>query len=81
VRWAVRRLIARGVLRLVERSKAGHVVEVRLPAEVPAAPPGPIPPRRCAPIAPTPSRSWTFSNIQLSAAPSTCVNAAVVSIA
>jgi 5-methylcytosine-specific restriction endonuclease McrA len=38
-RWAVRRLIARGVLRLVERSKAGHVVEVRLPAQVPAVGP------------------------------------------
>ena len=36
-RWAVRRLIARGILRLVERSKAGHVVEVRLPDQVPAA--------------------------------------------
>ena len=35
VRWAVRRLIALGVLRLVERSKVGHVVEVRLPEQVP----------------------------------------------
>jgi len=50
VRWAVRRLIARGVLRLVERSKAGHVVEVRLPEQVPAAPPGPIPRRPLCPI-------------------------------
>jgi 5-methylcytosine-specific restriction endonuclease McrA len=33
-RWAVRRLIAHGALRLVERSKAGHVVEVRLPDEI-----------------------------------------------
>jgi len=33
-RWAVRRLIAHGVLRLVERSKAGHVVEVHLPDEI-----------------------------------------------
>src|SRR5437879_7266132 len=33
-RWAVRRLIAHGVLRLVERSKAGHLVEVRLPDEI-----------------------------------------------
>src|SRR5260370_10588892 len=39
VRWAVRRLVAQGVLRLVERSKAGHVVEVRLPSEVRAARP------------------------------------------
>ena len=39
VRWAVRRLVAHGVLRLVERSKAGHLVEVRLPSEVHAARP------------------------------------------
>lgn len=38
MRDAVRRLIDRGVLRLVERSKFGHLVEVRLPDEVPAAP-------------------------------------------
>jgi len=36
VRWAVRRLIARGVLRLVERNQTGHFVEVRLPEEIPA---------------------------------------------
>jgi len=30
----VRRLAAQGALRLVERSKAGHVVEVRLPDEI-----------------------------------------------
>jgi 5-methylcytosine-specific restriction endonuclease McrA len=34
VRPAVRRLVAKGVLRLVERTKAGHVVEVRLPEEI-----------------------------------------------
>jgi 5-methylcytosine-specific restriction endonuclease McrA len=34
VREAVRRLIAKGALRLVERSKAGHIVEVRLPEEI-----------------------------------------------
>jgi 5-methylcytosine-specific restriction endonuclease McrA len=34
-REAVRRLVACGVLRLVERSKQGHVAEVRLPKEVP----------------------------------------------
>jgi 5-methylcytosine-specific restriction endonuclease McrA len=49
VRWAVRRLIARGFLRLVERSKAGHVVEVRLPDQVPAVPAGPIDPRPLCP--------------------------------
>jgi predicted DNA-binding transcriptional regulator len=31
---AVRRLVARGVLRLTERGQAGHVVEVRLPEEI-----------------------------------------------
>lgn len=31
---AVRRLVARGVLRLIERGQAGHVVEVRLPEEI-----------------------------------------------
>lgn len=34
VKRAVRRLIARGVLRLIERGQAGHVVEVRLPEEI-----------------------------------------------
>jgi hypothetical protein len=34
VREAVRRLIAQGALRLVQRSKAGHLVEVRLPGEI-----------------------------------------------
>jgi len=34
VREAVRRLVAQGALRLVQRSKAGHVVEVRLPEEI-----------------------------------------------
>jgi predicted DNA-binding transcriptional regulator len=33
-REAVRRLVEQGALRLVERSKAGHVVEVRLPEEI-----------------------------------------------
>ena len=45
VRWAVRRLIARGILRLVERSKAGHTVEVRLPGEIQTLGKGPIPRR------------------------------------
>src|SRR6266705_6261527 len=34
VRLAVRRLVTKGALRLVERTKAGHVVEVRLPGEI-----------------------------------------------
>jgi hypothetical protein len=33
-RNAVRRLVAKGALRLVERSKAGHVIEVLLPEEM-----------------------------------------------
>jgi len=41
-REAVRRLVAKGVLRLVERSRAGHVVEVRLPEEIRALRPGSI---------------------------------------
>jgi len=36
-RWSVRRLISRGVLRLVQCSKAGHVVEVLLPDQILAA--------------------------------------------
>jgi 5-methylcytosine-specific restriction endonuclease McrA len=36
-RESVRRLVDQGVLRLVERSNVGHLVEVRLPGEVPAA--------------------------------------------
>jgi hypothetical protein len=34
VRKAVRSLVAKGALRLAERSRAGHVVEVRLPEEI-----------------------------------------------
>jgi hypothetical protein len=34
VRLAVRRLAERGALRLIERSKAGHLVDVRLPEEI-----------------------------------------------
>ena len=34
VREAVRRLVAHGALRMVQRSKLGHVVEVRLPGEI-----------------------------------------------
>src|SRR5712691_5377066 len=37
VRNAVRRLADQGVLRLVARTKSGHVVEVRLPKEIRAA--------------------------------------------
>ena len=34
VREGVRRLVSQGALRLIQRSKAGHVVEVRLPGEI-----------------------------------------------
>lgn len=37
VRDAVRRLVSQDALRLVERSKAGHVTEVRLPEEIRSA--------------------------------------------
>src|SRR5260370_37626357 len=37
VRKAVGRLVAQGVLRMVQRSKTGHVVEVRMPYEIPDA--------------------------------------------
>jgi 5-methylcytosine-specific restriction endonuclease McrA len=39
VRQAVRRLVTKGALRLVERTRAGHVVEVRLPGEIRAVRP------------------------------------------
>ena len=39
VRRAVRRLVAHGALRLLQRNKSGHLAEVRLPSEVPAASP------------------------------------------
>jgi len=45
-RNAVRRLVDHGALRLVDRTEAGHVVEVRLPHEIRAARPGPAAPRR-----------------------------------
>jgi len=60
VRWAVRRLVAQGVLRLVERSKAGHLVEVRLPSEVRAARPRQITRR---PLSRT--RAFDFDDLDL----------------
>ena len=44
-RVAVRRLVAHGALRLVERSRSGHLIEVRLPAEICGACPAGITPR------------------------------------
>jgi hypothetical protein len=55
-RWALRRLIAHGVLRLVERSKAGHVVDVRLPDEIRASRHRTIRRRAARPV----SRSFDF---------------------
>jgi len=40
VRQAVRRLDELGALRLLERSKTGHLVEMRLPDQIPALRPG-----------------------------------------
>lgn len=40
VREAVRRLASNGALRLLERSRKGHLIEVRLPEEIRAAFPG-----------------------------------------
>ena len=40
-RTSVHRLVARGALRLIERSRAGHVVEILLPEEIPATGPNP----------------------------------------
>src|SRR5260370_36066571 len=39
-RKAVRRLVAKGALRLAERSRAGHVGKMRLPEENPSGPAG-----------------------------------------
>src|SRR5260370_7177595 len=58
-RWALRRLIAHGVLRLVERSKAGHVVELRLPDEILATRPRRIC-RAAPPPPPSPSSHLHF---------------------
>ena len=38
----MRRLVVLGALRVVQRSKAGHILEVRLPDEIPSACPGAI---------------------------------------
>jgi len=50
-RLAVRRLVSNGALRLVARSKAGHVVEVRLPSEILAEHPEATGPRPVIPAA------------------------------
>ena len=58
VRESVRRLAVLGALRLVQRSKAGHVLEVRLPEEIRPARPGvavggPINPSPAASLSPS----------------------------
>jgi len=57
-RKAVRRLIGKGALRLAERSRAGHVVKVRLPEEIRSLGAGKIgrAPRRVCLARPTSSR-------------------------
>src|SRR5712692_7747470 len=51
-RRAVRRLIDQELLRLIERSTAGHVVDVRLPQEILAGLPKEIAPRHAVPAVP-----------------------------
>ncbi len=51
VRQAVRRLVGHGALGLLERSKAGHIVEVRLPEEIPATRVGEVDVQRPASLA------------------------------
>jgi 5-methylcytosine-specific restriction endonuclease McrA len=51
-RQALRKLIDHGLLRLVERSTAGHVAEVRLPEEIPAGLPEQIASRDTVPAVP-----------------------------
>lgn len=51
-RQGLRRLFGQGVLRLIERSKAGHIIEVRLPEEILAASAPQIEPVGCAPLSP-----------------------------
>ena len=59
VRWSVRRLIARGVLRLVQRTTVGHVVEVLLPTEIRAIRLGHLPSKQL-----LPTRSDSFAEEQ-----------------
>lgn len=44
-RESVRRLVDKGVLRLLERSRAGHVVDVLLPHQIRSTPPPAVSPR------------------------------------
>jgi len=56
VRHAVRRLAAYGALRVVQRSKLGHLVEVRLPGEIRTATPNRIESRPAAKEGGAPAR-------------------------
>jgi 5-methylcytosine-specific restriction endonuclease McrA len=58
-RESVRRLVAKGALRLVERSRAGHMVEVRLPEEIRATRPASIAASRQALLSPAASLEET----------------------
>jgi len=49
-RRALRRLVAQGALRVVERGKAGHLIEVRLPEEIRAVRPDRAGARDAAPL-------------------------------
>ena len=49
-RQGLRRLFSQGVLRLIERSKSGHVIEVRLPGEILAGSPQQIEPEDSVPL-------------------------------
>ena len=64
VRDAVRRLIGHRVLRLVQRSRTGHVVEVRIPSEVRAARPRQIPRRAL-----SSTRAHDFDNLDFLKSP------------
>jgi hypothetical protein len=79
VRESVRRLVVLGALRLIRRSKAGHVIDVLLPDEIRGLRPG----LSAAPPAnrnPPTSKPSTSSRPAPCASPSTSANAAIVFI-
>lgn len=70
-REAVRRLVALGVLRLVERTKAGHLVEVRLPDEIRGAGPSRSVPANSRPFRDNPTGVRRTSGTPVTQAPIT----------
>ena len=66
VRDAVRRLLGHGVLRLMQRSRKGHVVEVRIPNEVHAARPSRTPRRE---VTANRSRAFDGGNLNFAKTP------------